>query len=138
MDIVVTRDAATAAFFDATARSEFLLVRDRETGQVLDPLTDPQLEPGRYETFPASGAGTVVSWAVVHERDSGGAATRTVVAVVELAEGPWWWTQLVDAEPYLEAGTDLTAAAVEVVFTKSGPGEEAEYVPRFRLTPSGL
>jgi len=42
----------------------------------------------------------LVSWAVVWERATGGAEpNRTVLVIGEFDEGPWWWSQLVDADP---------------------------------------
>lgn len=123
MDIAVARTTSSAAFFDAAARGEFLLVRDRETGEVFGPDTDLTIEPDRFETFAAEGRGTVVSWSVVHE-----GAERIVVAIVQLAEGPWWWTRLVDTDP----DADLAGVPVEVTFTRSGPTPEDEVIPQFR------
>jgi len=122
----VRRDPASADFFDGTARGELLLVRARATGQVLDPKTDTGGDPDAYERFPAAGHGTVVSWSVVHGRGPNGEPNRTVVGIVELDEGPWWWTEL-QADP----DADLMGAAVQVEFVKSGTGERDETVPIF-------
>ena len=124
--IPVRRDAASAAFFDGTARGEFLVVHDRVSGRFLDPKTDADLDPGRFERVPADGTGTVVSWSVVHGRGSDGSPTRTVVGIVELAEGPWWWTEL-RADP----DADLGGASVHVEFVPSGDGDRDEIVPVF-------
>jgi uncharacterized OB-fold protein len=41
-----------------------------------------------------------VSWTVVWGRPSGDAEPeRTILAIGELDEGPWWWSQLVGADP---------------------------------------
>jgi uncharacterized protein len=122
----VRRDAASADFFDGTARGEFLVVRDRSSGRFLDPKTDITIDPNRFEHVPAAGTGTVVSWSVVHGRGSDGAPTRTVVGIVELTEGPWWWTEL-RADP----DADLYGASARVEFVSSGDGERDEAVPVF-------
>ncbi|MEU5266174.1 hypothetical protein [Amycolatopsis sp. NPDC021455] len=64
----VRRDAETPAFFDGTARGEFLLVRDTVTGELLNPRTDTSFDRARFEHAPASGEGTVVTWSVPHTR----------------------------------------------------------------------
>jgi hypothetical protein len=68
----------------------------------------------------------LVSWAVVHPRPtaSGETGPPSVPAVVELEEGPWWWSQIVDAEPGdLREGLEL-----RVVFRRP---EGSEAVPVF-------
>jgi uncharacterized OB-fold protein len=122
----VRRDAASADFFDGTARGEFLVVRDRASGRFLDPKTDITIDPNRLERVPAAGTGTIVSWSVVHGRDADGSPTRAVVGIVELTEGPWWWTEL-RADP----DADLYGAPARVEFVSSGDGERDEVVPVF-------
>ncbi|GHF36928.1 putative OB-fold protein [Amycolatopsis bartoniae] len=123
----VRRDAATAEFFDGTARGEFLLLRDTTTGEILDPRTDTAFDRARFEHVPASGEGTVVTWSVPHTRTPDGGTRRSVVGIVELAEGPWWWTELRGFDP----DEDLAGARVRVRFEKSGDGEHDETVPYF-------
>lgn len=98
----VARNDATEAFFDATARGEFLLARCPE-GHWNRPQADrcavcdsPALRPEA-----ASGRARLVSWVVVHPRPrpDGGVEPPVVPAIVEFAEGPWWWSQIVEAEP---------------------------------------
>ena len=120
----VRRDQATAEFFDGTARGEFLLVKDTQTGEVLGPQFDPAVDPERYVRFPAAGTGTVVSWVVVHEKAADGSASRRPVGIVELDEGPWWWTSITGTAP--EA--DLFGRRVRVAFEKVDGGET---VPHF-------
>jgi len=119
----VRRDAETADFFDGTARGEFLLVRDTQTGALLAPQFDTSADPGRYVRVPAAGTGTVVSWAVVHERTADGADGRRPVAIVELDEGPWWWTSIAGVDP----GEDLLGRRVRVAFEQVGDGEAIPY-----------
>jgi uncharacterized OB-fold protein len=80
------------------------------------------------EWVEASGLGRVVSWAFVPQRrTSSDTPPVLTIGVVELDEGPWWWTQLVGVE------RDAVAEGLRVraVFTKSGPAETDEYVPVF-------
>jgi len=119
----VQRDAATAQFFDGTARGEFLLVKDIRTGDFLAPQFDTSVDPERYVRVPASGGGTIVSWAVVHEREADGSAGRLPVAIVELDEGPWWWTSVAGVNP----DDDLLGRRVRVAFEKVGDGETIPY-----------
>ncbi len=121
------RDAATAAFLDGTARGEFLLLRDTLTGELLDPRADTAFERERFEHVPASGRGTVVSWSVPHTRLPDGSTVQTVVGIVELEEGPWWWTEIRGFSPH----ESLERAAVVVRFEPSGTGENDEVVPYF-------
>src|SRR5215510_14753915 len=107
----VTRDAATAEFFDGTAAGPFLLRHCTDS----DALSTPPAAPGErccstaLDWRPASGDATLVSWTVAHGRpDAAGAASRTILGIAELAEGPWWWSQIVDADPaQLRVGTPL-------------------------------
>jgi len=119
----VRRDDATADFFDGTARGEFLLVKDTQTGEVLAPQFDPAVDPERYLRVPAAGTGTVVSWVVVHQREADGSVSRNPVAIVELDEGPWWWTSVTGADP----DEDLLGRRVRVAFETVGDGEAIPY-----------
>ncbi len=119
----VRRDEATAEFFDGTARGEFLLVKDTQTGEVLAPQFDPAVDPERYVRVPAAGTGTVVSWVVVHERAADGSVSRRPVGIIELDEGPWWWTSITGAGP----GEDLFGRRVRVAFEQVGDGEAIPY-----------
>ncbi|MFI6310062.1 Zn-ribbon domain-containing OB-fold protein [Nocardia fusca] len=125
----VVRDAATSVFFDGTARGAFLLRRSRETGEVLAPsAVQDSVGNTDLEWVQASGCGRVVSWAFV-PRPVGGsdAPVEVTIGVVELDEGPWWWTQLVD----IDRGTLAAGLRVRAVFPKSGLAETDEYVPVF-------
>lgn len=119
----VRRDAGTADFFDGTARGEFLLVKDTQTGALRPPQFDTSADPQRYVRVPAAGTGTVVSWAVVHERTTDGSDGRRPVAIVQLDEGPWWWTSIAGADP----AEDLFGRRVQVAFEKTGDGEAIPY-----------
>jgi uncharacterized OB-fold protein len=107
----VSRDAATAEFFDGTAAGDFLL----RHCTACDALSTPQAAQCErccstaLDWRPASGDATLVSWTVAHGRpDASGTASRTILGIAELAEGPWWWSQIVDADPArLRVGTPL-------------------------------
>ena len=123
----VRRDPETAAFFDGTARGQFLLLRDTQTGEILDPRTDTSSDRDRYEHVPASGKATVVSWSVPHTRLPDGGTLRTLVGIVQLEEGPWWWTELRGYDP----DDDLAGAPAHLAFEPSGPAPEDETIPYF-------
>ncbi|GAA4170625.1 OB-fold domain-containing protein [Gryllotalpicola koreensis] len=125
----VARDQATADFFDAAAAGRFLIVRDSVTGEYHEPQFDVSADPKRYERTPASGRGTIVSWAVVHERQADGSTARRTVGIVQLDEGPWWWTEIQGADP----DADLDGRGVVVAFTQLGSDEGGEVLPYFRL-----
>jgi uncharacterized OB-fold protein len=125
------RDAATAEFFDGTAVGEFRLKRSRTTGEILAPqcLTD-SAGSADLEWINAAGTGRVVSWAVSYGKAVDGVQhPSAVVAIVELDEGPWWWCELLDADPdAMQVGMPVTAAFVR-------PEESAETIPVFRVLP---
>jgi uncharacterized OB-fold protein len=109
----VSRDDDTAAFFDGTARGQFLLPRCRQ-GHASSPHARQCDTCGATELRlqPASGDATVVSWAVVPARPTeDGPGSPTVLAVAELAEGPWWWSNITDANSEeVTVGTPLRIA----------------------------
>lgn len=125
----VARDAATAEFFDAAAAGKFLL-RCCPAGHFSEPpaaqCTTCASTALRWEA--ARGTATLVSWAVAWSRSAGGGEPQpTVLVIAELDEGPWWWSQLVDA--------NLTGLAVgqrlRIEFRRAGAEHEA--VPVFAL-----
>ncbi|MFC5951407.1 Zn-ribbon domain-containing OB-fold protein [Pseudonocardia lutea] len=97
---VIHRDAASAAFFDGTARGELLLRRCTTCGHLSEPATAtcPACTGRDLEWAPAAGTGVLVSWTVVHARSTEG-AVRTPVGLVELDEGPWLEMQVVGTDP---------------------------------------
>ncbi|MFF3876752.1 Zn-ribbon domain-containing OB-fold protein [Streptomyces sp. NPDC001978] len=129
----ISRDSASADFFDGTRVGRFLLRRRRSTGEYLDARSvPPPCDETDWEHVPARRGGRVVSWATVHgRRVDGHEPDCTVVGIVELDEGPWWWCQLVGTDPE----SDLADLRVEVEFVSSGPEPEHETVPVFR--PAG-
>jgi uncharacterized protein len=125
----VVRDSATTAFFDGAARGTLLLRKSTVTGEILSPVVE-QDSVGNTDLkwVPASGLGSVVSWAFVPKRAADSDETIMItIVIVELDEGPWWWTQLVAAAP--SAMTE--GLRVRVRFPKSGVDESHEYVPVF-------
>jgi uncharacterized protein len=98
----VARDAATAEFLDGTAVGQFLLRRCRSCGTLSGPQATQceNCASTALDWRPASGDARLVSWTVAHGKpDASGIASRTVLGIAELAEGPWWWSQIVDADP---------------------------------------
>ncbi|MST33863.1 hypothetical protein GHK86_14190 [Acidimicrobiaceae bacterium USS-CC1] len=131
----VQRDDATAAFFDGTAAGTFLL-RRCPTGHWSEPAAEVCGGCGRTDLnwAPASGAASLVSWSVVPGPDG---APSSVLVIGELAEGPWWWSQLTDADPdQLAVGRPL-----RIVFARptgdGGGGGGTEAVPLFALEADG-
>jgi uncharacterized OB-fold protein len=123
----VARNEATAWFFDAAADGTFTLKRcpaghwNRPQGLACSECGRTGLTPA-----PASGRARLVSWAVVHARPMDGTepGPPAVPAIVELEEGPWWWTSLVDVDPdQLAEGQPLR------LVWEHPPGSEA--VPAF-------
>jgi uncharacterized OB-fold protein len=120
----VRRDGNTDAFLDATARGEFLLRRCIHCQHVGGPQETQCPACGSIETewVRAGGGARVVSWSVVHARN----AAPTITVIAEFDEGPWWWSQVVDADPAeLAAGRRLRVAFEEA--------EGGETLPVFRL-----
>ncbi|MCW2666851.1 MAG: hypothetical protein JWN57_1813 [Frankiales bacterium] len=122
------RDGDTAPFLDGTARGEFLLRRCPQ-GHWSEPAASTCTACGSVELSWAASTGDarLVSWAVTHGRPDGDTPPpRHVLAVVELDEGPWWWTSLVAADPEaLSPGIPL-----RVEFARAA--EQYEAVPVFR------
>lgn len=125
----VARDTATEEFFDATAAGKFLL-RRCPAGHFSEPsaaqCTTCASTSLRWEA--ARGGATLISWAVAWSRPgSDGESQPTVLVIAELDEGPWWWSQLVDADP---AGLAV-GQRLRIDFRRAG--SEYEAVPVFAL-----
>ena len=99
----VARNAATGTFFDGTSQGRFLLRRCRPSGHWCRPQAEVCAECGStdFDDAAASGRVRLVSWAVVPARPHGDRppGAPEIPAIVEFAEGPWWWSKLVDADP---------------------------------------
>ena len=125
----VRRDAATAEFFDGTARGQFLLRSCADCGELAEPyvLRCPACESLELAWQPAAGGAAVVSWsAVYHRAVDGQVPAPTVVAIGQLDEGPFWWAEVAGASP-----ADMAAGRrLQITFE---PVPEHETVPAFRL-----
>jgi uncharacterized protein len=125
----VRRDDATAAFFDGTTRRE-LLIKRCQAGHHSEPSAESCTTCGSIEFawVPAAGGARVASWAVVHARGTvDRSADRTVLVIAELDEGPWLWSQIVDADPDAPA----EGQRLQVDFARADDGHEA--IPVFRM-----
>jgi hypothetical protein len=94
----VESDEATASFFGSTAEGAFPLHRCSDCDAVSGPneLSCHACRSASYESFPAAGTGAVISYTVQHSKPAADGTThRLTAAIIELDEGPWWWTQLV-------------------------------------------
>lgn len=117
----VARNDTTEEFFDAADRG-VLVVRRCPAGHFSGPPARrcEVCGSGDLSYVPATGRARLVSWAVVHHRDGG----RGLPAIVELEEGPWWWTMLVGADP----GDLREGTALRVLFQRP---DGSEAVPVF-------
>jgi uncharacterized OB-fold protein len=113
----IARDDRSASFFAAAAQETLLIKRCRQCGIWLGPEAGGcpdcgDSSAGRPRWVPASGYGTLISWAVIHPRPvpqdtlpaahlagSAQADPPTVLALVELDEGPWLHTMLGTDDP---------------------------------------
>ncbi|GAB3980809.1 hypothetical protein GCM10029978_079860 [Actinoallomurus acanthiterrae] len=93
----IKRDEESAEFFDAAAQGVLLLRWSAASGRYLPPAAaiDPVAPTSPPVWRPSSGLGEIVTWTVIPGRD----APDTVVAVVELEEGPWITVQVQDIDP---------------------------------------
>lgn len=121
------RDAQSAEFFDATAEGRLLLRKCDNCGHVSEPRTEmcPQCAATALSWTPSAGKGSIAAYGVVNRR-SGTGPTRIPVAIVELDEGPWLSTQIVDSDP------DAAHIGSRVELTFERP-DGSEAVPVFRL-----
>jgi uncharacterized OB-fold protein len=96
---VIARDEQSATFFDGTQRGELLIRSCAACGHLNAPPAEACAKCNDVELswVAASGRAQVVTFVVIHGR--GAPPPRTVVAIVELAEGPWLHSQLVDVDP---------------------------------------
>jgi uncharacterized OB-fold protein len=115
-------DRATAVFLDGIARGELLARRcpDGHWNEPSAPVCSACGSTG-LGWAPASGRATLVSWAVVHDRDGSGAASE-VVGIVELAEGPWLWVRVEATDPgRLEVGLPLSVRFAQLAHGAAVP-----------------
>jgi uncharacterized protein len=125
----ISRDAASAPFFDATARGRIALrccdgcgtVRGAEVAMCTACASD---DAGWFD---AVGTGTIVSWIVLHAKPAadGSVAEPRVIVTVELSEGPWMVSALLGTPPHeVRAGMPVIADFVRPA--------DSEAIPVFR------
>ena len=126
----VRKDPDTALFLDGTARGFFMFQSCTACGAASGPqsILCPVCESDALQSERASGRATLVSWSVMEGKPAAdGSKQRTIVAVAELDEGPWWWSQVIDVEP-----DELSTGSVFAMeFHRASPEDEA--VPVFTL-----
>jgi uncharacterized OB-fold protein len=127
---LAARDDATAEFLDGAARGEFLIRRCTACGAHSGPQAEQCHACGSTDLtwVPAAGDARLVSWTIAHGRPGpDGTRPTTVLAIAELPEGPWWWSQITDvADPgQLAAGLPL-----RIGFEQP---DGSEPIPVFRL-----
>jgi uncharacterized OB-fold protein len=109
---VLRRDGRTDPFFDGAAADRLVVRRCAACDRWLAP--DAACCPGCGDEDPgwadASGAGALVTWTTVHGRPAadGTVPPPALLALVELAEGPWLYTRLTGVDAPRE-GLPLTA-----------------------------
>jgi uncharacterized OB-fold protein len=123
---VIRRDSRSGPFFDAAAEDRLLIKRCAECGRWLPPDAPacPQCGAADPAWAVACGHGSLVSWAVV--------PPAIVIALVELEEGPWLFTQLDPAPPgSAQLGTTGALRAGMTVSVRFVHPEEGESYPVF-------
>jgi uncharacterized OB-fold protein len=103
--MTVRRDGRTDPFFDGTAVGTLVIKHCEPCGRWFAPdaATCPGCGAEDLEWAQASGDATLVTWTRTHTREG----ETALLALVELAEGPWLHTRLTEVEP--EEGLELEA-----------------------------
>lgn len=125
----VARDESSAPFFDGLAQGVFLIRRCQTCAFASEPqaTTCGACSGADLVWEPACGRARLVSWTITHDVED---PRPTVLAIAELDEGPWWWSQIADADPErLDVDAEL-----HIEFARSG---DSEFVPIFRMASSG-
>jgi uncharacterized OB-fold protein len=113
-------DAATEPFFAATREGFFPLHRCVVCQALSGPneLSCHVCTSPDFEVVPAAGTGTVVSFTVQHSKPAADGSTHRLTAgIIELTEGPWWWTQVVAPPEEITVGL---AVRLEMVTPDGG------------------
>lgn len=115
-EVSLTRDAHTAALFDAMASGHLpvAVCRDCEHVTAATTLRCPACTGDDLRLTPSTGRGAVASWSTTHDRAG---AVRTSPGIVELDEGAFVFGALTD--PALRR----VGARVQVAFRTSAEGE---------------
>ena len=113
---ILRRDGRTDPFFDGTAADRLMVKRCEPCDRWFAPGDTgcPGCGTEELTWAEASGAATLVSWTVTHCRDG----DQAVLALVELAEGPWLYARLDVDRGGLREGLELRA-----VFEHPAEGE---------------
>jgi len=120
----LARDTATAEFLDGTAAGQFLLRHCLACGAISAPQAAQceRCAATELDWRPATGDATLVSWTVAHGKPG---TDPVLFGIAELAEGPWWWSQIEDGKPEeMRPGAPL-----RIEFRRHSPQDET--VPVF-------
>ncbi|WP_067825265.1 Zn-ribbon domain-containing OB-fold protein [Nocardia inohanensis] len=119
---VMRRDGKSAEFFDAARRGEVAIKKCAGCGVALAPeaMVCTDCAGTELTWVTASGAGTLITWTVVHKAPNRAYQELVpyTVGVVELAEGPWLYAAIL-GEP--SAGAALRADFVHPADGESYP-----------------
>src|ERR1700710_1174048 len=98
---VILRDHASGEFFDGTAAGKLLLKQCNSCTHVSEPPTEhcPACGSTELAAVESPGSGAVVAVSAIHSRLPDGTTAHTVVAIVEVDEGPWIYAQIVGVDP---------------------------------------
>jgi uncharacterized OB-fold protein len=118
-----TRDARSAAFFDALGQGILLLRRCVPHGHLGAPETQFCTGCGSpsLEWAAARGTGHVVAWTAIHARpdESGTTRVNVIAGIVELDEGPWLRARLLAVDlATVRSGAKVT---LEIIQTDGEP-----------------
>ena len=118
----IARDSQSELFFDATERGELLVRKCDDCGH-FNELSHPLCTgcgSSDLTWIKAAGTGTIVSWTIIPPaRNAEEGTPSTLVALIELAEGPWLWAQL----PDIDMSKLAVGAAMSVGFVRPEGGE---------------
>jgi uncharacterized OB-fold protein len=126
----VVRDAASEEFFEATAHGILLIRQCEKCGHFNEPSASAcqRCRSADLAWHESAGVGEVVACAVVHKRQgSNGPVPPSVVAIVELDEGPWLHGRFLHESSAIGLGT-----RVRVELARTGDGE-GEVIPSFTV-----
>jgi uncharacterized OB-fold protein len=125
----IERDDASAPFFEAARDGRLLIRRCPACGRLFPPQQHECPDGSALEWLDAAGTATLITWSVDHGAGISPQLTSAtgggeVIAIVELAEGPWLHTAVPGVDPAVLAA----GMAMRVQFVPLGGGEP---VPTF-------